>query len=1121
MAKTLIHDYFSEQEKYQEKYGENTVLMMQVGSFYELYAVSPKEEAHLGRVAKIMGIRVTRKNNKNGEVVATHGNPYMAGITDIAFSKYKNMLIQAGYTVVRMDQNMNETVSQGRKKLVKREVSRIYSSGTQLEESDIYAQPGDIKYLVSLYLEGFEEGSMYHLGLSIFDAMTGDSFVYECRDRVQLGNKHSKSHEIGALADAYRILYSYPPTELLIHTHNVSEKIDSILTKLGIHSTNCSVHCREPLIAKNKWLDHHHLENYLRPMYRGCCGLHPFDYLGFGLRQHAVVAFSLGLEFLREHDALLTTSLKKPKMLDETLDNGSQTLSVSYQTFQTLDVFSNQKDSLFHILDKTSSALGRRELRHRLNHPVTNQTVLKTRYGQIESLLKLHPDIERKLKCLYDISKYHRKLGLGKIKPFEWSCIHHSNQAILETIEMTRQLPNLECDASQVGNFRTWVSDYTGSFQLDEMVKYQSIQECRESPLQPNQCSEVDTLQKEIQSLNAQLHNLRTFLIPYCLTIKDRQGDTSKWDNAIKLHITEKDGYYFKLTKTRANELRKANLPNYDGNNLIIHIRDKSGESSIQSPLLDTITQKLNTTIGKMRIATMKFYVEKQQAWYIKYEETFGYLEDYIAAVDVAASQAHLTQEYGYTKPQLEKPSPNGGSFLRATQLRHPITERLNQDTLFVPNDVHLGCIPNDSSRKTEHGKIITGLNGVGKSIYIKSVALSILMAQSGFFVPATEFILAPYHSLFTRIGNLDNLFRGQSTFYCEMLELDYILRHSNRNSFVIADELCSGSELYSAQAILAATIKHLAYRNVNFLLTTHFHTPLEDDSIRSIPNIGYYHFKVDYQRADDSSHPEQNSAGTRGRLVYHRLLEKGLGPKIYGIEVARYLVGGYDNTVSDDSGERHDFIHDCYQYREKLMGQSSSIEYKGSKYNQAVEVKCCAICQAQNNLHTHHINEQHCADSHGLIDSHIKKDEKGNLVVLCEAHHHEVHHGNLRIHGWKKSLDEGCILDYTIETPGQDNQVKQEEQANKTNSENNTSSTQYVPEMQNVSNNHQPYPRRYKYSVEQAEIIKSFQSSTFGNVKAAKKQIEETNGFKKISIKTIRAIWNNQYFEECTAGPH
>lgn len=1115
MAKTLIHDYFSEQEKYQEKYGDNTVLMMQVGSFYELYAVSPKEEAHLDRVAKIMGIRVTRKNNKSGEATATHGNPYMAGITDIAFSKYKNMLVQAGYTVVRMDQNMNETVTQGRKKLVKREVSRIYSSGTQLEESDVALQPGETKYLVSIFIEGFEEGTMYHLGMAVFDAMTGDSFVYECRDRVQVGSKHGKSHEIGALADAYRILYSYPPTELLVHTHNVSESHLNILTKLGIQTSQTNIHYREPLQAGNKWMDHHHLEHYLNPVYRGCCGLHPFDYLGFGLRQHAVVAFALGLEFLREHDALLTTSLKKPKMLDETLDNGTQTLSVSYQTFQTLDVFSSQKNSLFHILDKTSSALGRRELKHRLNHPITNKQELEKRYGQVDSLLKPYPQVERELKCLYDISRYHRKLGLGKLKPFEWPCLHHSNEAIQKTIDLVSPLPNLECDATHIQRFQDWMTEYQSTFRLEELMKYQSIQECRETPLQPHQCPEVDALQQEIDNLNSQIQSLRQFLIPYCLTAKDKQGDPSKLDTVVKLHITEKDGYYFKLTKTRAAQLRKSKLFEYQGQLLELKITDKSGESSIQSPILQNITQKLLASISKMRNLAQTFYQKKQQEWYLTYEEIFGYLEDYISAVDVATSQARLAQEYGYTKPKLVETDTEQGSFLRARQLRHPITERLTQDTLFVPNDVYLGCSEKNSTNSTnskekvEHGKIITGLNGVGKSIYIKSVALSILMAQSGFFVPAIDFILAPYHSLFTRIGNLDNLFRGQSTFYCEMLELDYILRHSNQHSFVIADELCSGSELYSAQAILAATIKHLAHRRVNFLLTTHFHTPLEDDSIKSIPNIGYYHFKVDYQEASKAasgaaSETASGAAGggaARGRLVYHRLLEKGLGPKIYGIEVARYLIGGYQEVGKDD------FIHDCYQYREKLMGQKHPDEYKGSKYNQAVEVKCCAICQTQEHLHTHHINEQHCADSHGLIDKHIQKDEKGNLVVLCEAHHHEVHHGNLRIRGWKKTLDEGCVLDYEMEEP-------ETHTVTETETENNI-------KLDNNPGNKCGHTKRYKYSYEQAEVIKSFQDKTFGNTRAAKNLIEKTPGFKKISLKTIQAIWNNQYFKESDTGPH
>ena len=354
---------------------------------------------------------------------------------------------------------------------------------------------------------------------------------------------------------------------------------------------------------------------------------------------------------------------------------------------------------------------------------------------------------------------------------------------------------------------------------------------------------------------------------------------------------------------------------------------------------------------------------------------------------------------------------------------------------------------------------IIYGKHGVGKTFlseYILKDFITIKIdIESCKKIPSLEdyLKLSLYNQLFTRIGNNDNLFRGQSTFYREMLELDTILRNSDKNTLVIADELCSGSEQMSAQAILATTIESLSKRFTSNLITTHFHGCLSLSEITELDMVKFYHFKVEYED---------------GTLIYNRNLEDGVGPKLYGIEVSRHILG------------EGNFIDRCLEIRNKLQGMGDTIkdDVKKSKYNSELKVTKCEVCgkvaEYDGELHTHHISEQADADDYGNID-HISKNSKGNLVVLCKKHHEMVHHGGLSITGWKQSVTRGLYLDHVF------------------------------------TKNIKPTSHKKKYSEMDIKNVLSLNDKRL-KPKAAKQWLETNGGFKCISEITIRKIWKGTY---------
>ena len=182
--------------------------------------------------------------------------------------------------------------------------------------------------------------------------------------------------------------------------------------------------------------------------------------------------------------------------------------------------------------------------------------------------------------------------------------------------------------------------------------------------------------------------------------------------------------------------------------------------------------------------------------------------------LDVLLSKAYVAKKYKYCRPTIDMSRER--SFLNAENMRHPLIEHLQTNEIYVPNDISLG--------ENTRGTLLFGTNAVGKSSLIRSMGISIILAQSGMFVPCSSFLYKPYTRLFTRILGNDNIFKGLSTFAVEMSELRTILKMADENSLILGDELCSGTETTSALKIFGAGTIQLHERKSSFIFATHFH---------------------------------------------------------------------------------------------------------------------------------------------------------------------------------------------------------------------------------------------------------------------------------------------------------
>ena len=353
-----------------------------------------------------------------------------------------------------------------------------------------------------------------------------------------------------------------------------------------------------------------------------------------------------------------------------------------------------------------------------------------------------------------------------------------------------------------------------------------------------------------------------------------------------------------------------------------------------------------------------KVFIDSLSKWKKEMEN----MVKYVSLLDVLITKAHVAKKYNYCCPELKEGEK---SFFVAKDLRHCLIEHLNKNELYVPNDISLGHDKDD-------GILLYGTNAVGKSSLIRSIGISIILAQAGMFVPCSEFTFNPYHKIFTRILGNDDIFKGLSTFAVEMSELRTILNFSDQNSLILGDELCSGTETTSAISIFVAGLTKLHTKKSSFIFATHFHQITKMNRIKKLNKVSMKHMEVKYNAAKDL-------------LIYNRKLKEGPGNSMYGLEVCKSL------------SLPKEFLDLAYEIRNEDVKK-----YKKTRYN-AKKIKTkCEICN-KDAKDIHHLQFQEDANEDGHIN-HFHKNHRANLMSICKECHDHITKNKIRYRRTKTS---------------------------------------------------------------------------------------------------------------------
>jgi DNA mismatch repair protein MutS len=1033
---TIIDTYLNLQKDYSSKYGCKTLVIMEVGSFYEMYGI--RENDILQDVSQLLNIVLTKRDKKNKDV--NYKNPYMVGFTSISLSKYLKVLLNHNYTVVKVDQ-ITEPPNP------KRDVTRIYSPSTSIDDCDIK----DTNYMLCLFIETFVDKLC--IGMSLIDITTGRSIVYEVYDSKNTTDKCL------ALQEAYRFIYTFHPKELIIYAENCNLSKDYIVNYLELNSIIYHFYDKYDNVFKKI----SYQNEFLSKTYNDRGLLTPIQFLDLERYEYIRISFILLLQFAYEHDTNIIRYINKPTIYEKhshlILSNNSiqQLNLIKYDSIESNSKF----NSLFDIVNNCKTAIGKRYMKEQLLNPILNIDELNKKYDQIEELRidDLYLQYSNILSKICDIERVQRKLILGVLNPFEFYILDSSYANVQKLISLCDKTTTLDYKLETLDEY---IDYYNSIFDLEEMSNY-SIKDIYSSFFKRGIYPEIDKLQNEIDT-NKSILNRYTKSLSNLI-------DTN--NDVVKLDKTDKEGYYINITNKRYEVLKKQ----YNSDIVIdyhvfklsdLTITKLNSNVKMRSPLFNKIANKIMSDCDQMKIVMKKAYIEQCTIINSKYNLLIKKISRTVGELDMVVSNTRTSILYNYTKPQIDNSCDDNKSFLHAFDLRHPITEQICSNTEYVPNDIFLGKpythsnddisnnvdITNNNdndnqSNKCVDGIIITGLNGVGKSVLIKMVATSIIMAQCGMYVPSSKFIYRPYNHVISRIGNADNILMGQSTFVKEMMELSTILKRSTPNTLIIADELCSGSEYMSAQAILASTIITLSKIKCSFLFTTHIHNIVNILKERNLENIDYYYLDVECDKVTND-------------IIYHRKLKRGTSDVLYGIEVSKFII--HDN----------EFISLANNIRNNLLQESNYVvNPKVSSYNKDIYVHECNICNKQftkTDLDVHHIKFQSTADSNGFIN-HQHKNVKSNLAVLCTEHHNAVHNNQIVIKGWKESTEKGLYLDY-------ENVITKK--------------------------------NKLKYSQQQIDLVKSIKND-FLTLKDAQVLLDSKYKL-KVSSNIISKIWKNTY---------
>lgn len=498
-----------------------------------------------------------------------------------------------------------------------------------------------------------------------------------------------------------------------------------------------------------------------------------------------------------------------------------------------------KKGSLLWAMDRTRTSMGSRMLRRWLEQPLISRHDILWRQDAITALKDSYiarQELRDMLQGIYDLERLTSKIALATV---------HARD-LLSLNQTLKKLPSI------LQLMQSWLDPYLHDLynKLDALDNLQNLLETSIDPDAPLSLKEGMLIRSgydaNIDKLRAAARDGKDWIVK--LELRERENTGIK---NLKVRYNRVFGFYIEITKSNLEQapehyVRRQTLANAE--------RYSTPELKEMEDTILGAEQK-SIALEYEVFCTIRTQVAEQLS---KLQNNAQVL----AQLDVLAGLAELADRELYCRPEISLEDE-----LEILQGRHPVVEKALEIGQFVPNDTHL----NRAERRT---MILTGPNMAGKSTYMRQVALIVLMAQIGSYVPAKQAKIGLVDRIFTRVGASDDLAGGQSTFMVEMSEVASILHHATERSLLILDEIGRGTSTYDGLSIAWAVIEQVADRQLlgcRTLFATHYHELTDLEGL--LPGVFNSHIAVDEQH---------------GEIVFLHQIRDGGSDQSYGIEVAR-----------------------------------------------------------------------------------------------------------------------------------------------------------------------------------------------------------------------------------------
>ncbi|HOK55736.1 MAG TPA: DNA mismatch repair protein MutS, partial [bacterium] len=713
----------------------------------------------------------------------------MCGIPYHAADSYISKLIKNGYKVAICEQVEDPKKAKG---IVKREVIRVLTSGTYIDETNPEA-----RYLFSLFID---ENSF---GYSFIES--GGSVIY--------------TNENQDITKIIEIIFKLPVYEV-IYPESRKDKIKVLFSNPLLKLKNIT------LTELEDWHFNYDISKKTILETFKVAGLS-----GFGIEKLVYAQRSIGplVDYLKD------TNKSNLLHLDRiSLYNDNEFVYLPSCAIKGLEI-----EDLIKIIDRTNTPMGKRLLKYWVLHPLTDIKEIQKRHEIVEFLIKnksLREKIKNILADIRDTEKALTKISYG----------YGSAKDIIEIKKLLKKTSELLENCEEI--FRKF--DY---FEIDDIPNLRNLLERAIDENIPSVNFEGKVIKKgfneEIDRLREIKENSENYLAKYQEEEIKRTGI-----NSLKIGYNKIFGYYIEITKPNL----KLVPPDYVRKQTLVNAERFTTQK------LKEFEEEILTAEEKIILLESEI-IEKIKEEILKNSHKINLINETIAKLDVLLSFTEVAIENNYTRPIVDK-----STIIEIKEGRHPVVEKSVEE--FVPNDTFLDTIEN-------YLLIITGPNMAGKSTYIRQVALIVLLAQIGSFIPAKYGKIGYVDKIFTRIGAQDELTKGQSTFMVEMSETAEILNNLTERSLIIIDEIGRGTSTYDGFSLAWSVAEYLHKKKVRTLFATHFHEITALGKYRGVKNLN-----VSVKKSGDN-------------IIFLHKITEGATDESYGIYVAR-LAGIPENVI-------------------------------------------------------------------------------------------------------------------------------------------------------------------------------------------------------------------------------